>query len=114
MNDQSSQDSEGISSPQELRQFLLDQFSEEQAAIDELSNEELEAIAGGDRYGINLDESFSEHEISASASHTAPAAKGVKAWIKKPSNQVAVLGPVVTASAAFTVGVVNKGVLSKN
>jgi hypothetical protein len=110
MTDQSNQTSQGALNAQELRQFLLDQLSAEQKVIEELSDEELETIAGAapnsDGIGGAVD------AIRRGAQHTPSTAGGfgnkMKEWIKKPSNQVAVGGPVVTASAAFTVGFVNK------
>lgn len=116
MTDQSNQTSQSALNVQELRRFLLDQISAEQKVVEELSDEELGTIAGAVpprtssadtaeaieavRRGA-LPTSESEHDVVGLGNR-------IKKWAQKPSNQVAVGGPVVTASAAFMVGFVNK------
>jgi hypothetical protein len=47
VSEQSNQQEQPTQSSQELRQRMLDQIETEKKALDELSDEELEAVAGG-------------------------------------------------------------------
>lgn len=117
MIDQSNQTSQAALHAQELRQFMLDQLSAEQKVGEELSDEELRAVAGGGSSSGEMAEAVEairrglQHPPSAANEAERDAAglgHRIKKWAQKPSNQVAVGGPVVTASAAFMVGFVNK------
>ena len=105
MADQPDQTSKDAVDVQELRQSLLDQISADQKGVEQLGDEELETVVGG------ADVFHDAHNHFPSIAEKA--VRSAKVWISRPSNQVAVGGPIVAGFAAFGVGFVDEVISTK-